>query len=125
MKTILCCVFACLCLAASARGSDLPAWRGHAANAQHTARALVAGQSLTKIHWEMSVDLAPPLGTRRGRGGGGEITAHYASPMITAENTVLVPVKTTAKGDFKIDAGGGSDGKNNPDDGHRLCAAAP
>jgi len=111
MKTILCCAFAGLCLAASARGSDLPAWRGHAANAQHTARALAAGQSLTKIHWEMAVDLAPPSGTRRGRGGGGEITAHYASPMITAENTVLVPVKTTAKGDFKIDAVEGATGK--------------
>jgi len=96
-------------VATVAHASGLPAWRGHAANAQHTARAPAAGQSLTKIHWSMPVDLAPPSEAKKHAGG--ELLTHYASPMITARNTLLVGVKTSSKGDFEIDAMKGATGK--------------
>ena len=67
--------------------------------------APAASQSLAKIHWTMPVDLAPPL-----RPGGGELLIHYASPMITPKNTVLVPVKTTSQGSFEIAAVAGTTG---------------
>ena len=84
-------------------GTGAPAWRGHAANAQHTARAPKAGQSLAIIHWSMPVDLAPRSGVHNG-GARDELLIHYASPMITAMHTVLVPVKTSSVGDFQIQA---------------------
>jgi hypothetical protein len=113
MKAIVCSALIPVCLVAPVWGKDAPAWRGHAANAQHTARAPAAGQSLAKIHWSMAVDLAPPFepGNKR-PGGGGELLIHYASPMITAANTVLVPVKTTAKGNFQMQAVAGANGSN-------------
>ena len=111
MKTLVGRVLVCLCVAASASASGLPAWRGHAANAQHTARAPMAGQSLATIHWTMSVDHAPPSRTRPGNRPD-ELLIHYASPMITGMHTVLVPVKTSSSGDFEIDAVKEKTGKN-------------
>ncbi len=99
-RVLACCVLAWLCLA-PAWGNDVPAWRGHAANAQHTAKSPAPGQSLANIHWTMAVDLAPPQAHGK---AAGELLIHYASPMITAKNTVLVPVKTTSEGNFEIRA---------------------
>jgi hypothetical protein len=53
-------------------------WSTHAHDAQHTGVSPVASQKLTKIHWQVPVDLAPPAG---------EILIHYGSPVITAKNT--------------------------------------
>src|ERR1700691_2750007 len=103
MKAFMGAAFVSVSVAAAANASGLPAWRGHAANAQHTARAPKAGQSLAAIHWTMSVDHAPPSRPNRGTGGD-EWLIHYASPMITAKNTVLVPVKTSSSGDFEVEA---------------------
>jgi hypothetical protein len=111
MRAFVSCASAFLCMVAPALGKDQPAWRGHANDAQHTARAPVAGQPLSKIHWSMAVDEAPPLAPHQ-RPGGSELLIHYASPMITAANTVLVPVKTKAQGDFEIDAVSGTNGKS-------------
>lgn len=111
MKAFASCAAAVLCMVAQALAKDAPAWRGHANDAQHTARAPAAGQPLSKIHWSMAVDDAPPLAPHQ-RPGGGELLIHYASPMITAANTVLVPVKTKAQGDFEINAVSGTDGKS-------------
>lgn len=61
------------------------AWLTHSHDEQHTALSTVQSQPLSKIHWHMPVDLAPPQG---------EILIHYGSPLITAANTVIVPVKT-------------------------------
>jgi hypothetical protein len=110
LKTSIGWALACLGVAATASAGGLPAWRGHAANAQHTARAPAAGQSLAKIHWSMPVDLAPPSGAHT-KHAGGELLIHYASPMITARNTLLVGVKTSSTGDFEIDAVKGGTGK--------------
>ena len=100
---------ALVCLSLATTVMAEPAWRGHAANPQHTARAPAQGQSLANIHWSMPVDLAPPFEARR-RSAQGELLIHYASPMITGKNTVLVPVKTTSQGNFELDAVNGSTG---------------
>jgi hypothetical protein len=109
MKSIAYAALAALWLAAPALGSEVPAWRGYAADAQHTAHAPAAGQSLANFHWTMPVDLAPPM--EPGKRAGGELLIHYASPMITGRNTVLVPVKTSAQGAFEIDAVKGKSGR--------------
>ncbi|HEX4157292.1 MAG TPA: hypothetical protein VHY79_02360 [Rhizomicrobium sp.] len=110
MKAVICSIAASLCLAMPAAAKDAPAWRGHANDAQHTARAPAAGQPLSRIHWSMSIDHNPPAAPHR-TPQGGELLIHYASPMITAANTVLVPVKTSAQGNFEIDAVSGTNGK--------------
>ena len=105
MKLALACAL-CLLISVPAVAGKAPAWRGHAANEQHTAAAPAMGQRLAKIHWSMAVDLAPP-----GHGvPPDEILIHYAAPMITGANTVLVPVKTTSGGNFQIDAVRGANG---------------
>jgi len=109
MKVLISSLVAAFCMAAPVLAKDTPAWRGHANDAQHTARAPAAGQPLTSVHWTMSIDHDPPLAPHQ-RPEGGELLIHYASPMITAANTVLVPVKTTAKGDFEINAVSGTNG---------------
>jgi hypothetical protein len=111
MKILACSIAVLLCVAAPALGKDQPAWRGHANDPQHTAKAPAAGQPLTKVLWTLSIDHDPPLAPHQPPGGG-SLLIHYASPMITAANTVLVPVKTTSKGNFEIDAVSGTNGKS-------------
>ena len=41
---------------------------------------------------------------------GGFLLIHYGTPVISAANTVMVPVKTTTAGDFIVDARKGADG---------------
>lgn len=84
--------------------AGLPAWSGHGGDAQHTARSSVASQPLGRIVWRTPVDLVPPYRA------GGTLLIHYGSPVITAAGTVLVPVKTTAGGHFRVEARRGSDG---------------
>jgi len=76
-------------------------WTGHAHDAQHTGVSPVPSQRLAKIHWQVPVDLAPPEG---------EILIHYGSPVITAKNTVIVPVKTDTSS-FRVQAHDGATGK--------------
>jgi SdrD B-like domain len=80
--------------------SGAPVWSGYAGNAQHTALSSVASQSLDAVRWSTPVDLQPP----------GFLGIHYGSPMVTAANTVLVPVKTTSGGGFQVEAHSGLDG---------------
>ena len=73
-----------------ARGSAIePAWTGFANNAQHTAVAPASPQPLNSVHWQVTVDHKPPCCDD------GPI-AHYASPMITGANTVVVPVRLSS-----------------------------
>jgi outer membrane protein assembly factor BamB len=76
-------------------------WSTHAHDAQHTGVSPVASQKLARIHWQVPVDLAPPEG---------EIFIHYGSPVITAKNTVIVPVKTGTSS-FRVQAHDGTTGK--------------
>jgi len=75
-------------------------WRTHAHDTQHTAVSSVASQPFSAIHWQVPVDLNPPTG---------EIFIHYGSPLITAANTVIVPVKTGTNS-FRVEAHEGATG---------------
>jgi hypothetical protein len=77
------------------------AWLTHSHDEQHTALSTVQSQPLTAIHWHVKVDLHPSTG---------EILVHYGSPLVTAANTVIVPVKTAANS-FHVEAHIGATGK--------------
>lgn len=80
-----------------------PAWLGFAGNAQHTALSGGAAQTLGHIVWRKYVDLDPPY-------SGSDLFIHYGSPVITDQNTVVLPVKTDARGAFRIEARSGGNG---------------
>jgi hypothetical protein len=82
-----------------------PAWTGFANNAQHTAVAPVTPQPLDHIHWHVKVDHHP--GTIRSDDGP---ASHYASPMITSTNTVIVPTRLGKRRGFEVVAYAGADG---------------
>lgn len=77
-------------------------WSTHAHDAQHTGISGFAGQSLHRIRWTTKVDLHPVLQF-------GELLIHYGSPLVTENNTVIVPVKT-GDNSFKVEALKGTDG---------------
>ncbi len=79
------------------------AWWGFGRDAQHTAVGAVATQPLTRLVWQMPVDLAPQY-------SGTSLLIHYGSPVITQRNTVIVPVKTGATGGFRLEARNGANG---------------
>lgn len=89
-----------LALALLAGGEARAQWISYAGNPQHTAISSVAADSLQAIRWSTPVDESNPQGA---------IYIHYGSPLITAANTVVVPVRE-AGGSFRIDARSGSDG---------------
>ena len=84
-------------------GTPAVEWAGFAGNAQHTAVASEPAQPLKRIRWRAKVDLAPNLVH-------GQLTANYASPMITAANTVLVPTRVSAKAGYRVVAYSGTSG---------------
>src|SRR4051794_19217156 len=56
-------------------------------NAQHTAIYDATAQNLNAIHWQADIDL-----------NNSGAFAHYGAPLISAANTVFVPVKTATNG---------------------------
>jgi predicted small lipoprotein YifL len=82
-----------------------PAWPQFSRDAQHTAASAIATPPLTRIIWQTPVDLAPLYS-----GQGGYLLTHYGSPVISGQNTVLVPVKKASNGDFGVEARSGGNG---------------
>ena len=80
-----------------------PAWWSFGRDAQHSAVGAIATQPLSRLVWQMPVDLAPQYSR-------GSLLIHYGSPVITPKNTVIVPVKTGAAGGFRIEARSGLTG---------------
>jgi hypothetical protein len=70
-----------------------------AGNAQHTSSYAAPAQNLNVFKWIASIDL----------NNTGDLI-HYGAPLITAANTVLVPVKTGAAGGFQVRAFNGANG---------------
>ena len=70
-----------------------------AGNAQHTSSYAAPAQNLNTFRWVTSVDL---------NNTGALI--HYGAPLVTASNTVLVPVKTGATDGFQVRAINGAGG---------------
>ena len=92
-------------LSISAASAQTPAWYGYGGNAQHTAPAPAPADSLSQIAWSTPVDLDPQHAA-----GSGDLFIHYGSPMITAADTVIVPVKTGATDGFELNAFNGATG---------------
>jgi hypothetical protein len=80
--------------------SQTGGWLMPSHDEQHSALSTVRSQALNTIHWHVSVDLSPPHG---------EIFIHYGSPLVTAANTVIVPVKTGTNS-FRVEAHNGATG---------------
>jgi hypothetical protein len=88
-------------LVASSAYAQSGAWLTHSHDEQHSALSTVQSQPYSSIHWHAPVDLNPPQG---------EIFIHYGSPLVTAANTVIVPVKTGTNS-FRVEARNGATGK--------------
>ena len=102
-KTVFC-IASLLCAAerSGAQSIAVP-WGGHGHDAQHSGISQVASQPLNRIRWQTPVDLAPQY-------SGTTLYIHYGSPLITRQNTVILPVKTGAYDGFRIEARAGADG---------------
>ena len=83
---------------------DGPAWPSFARDAQHAANAGIATQALTRIVWQTPVDVAPQYSAQ------GYLLYHYGSPVISARNTVVVPVKRAVQKNYKIEGRDGLTG---------------
>nr|WP_315486183.1 hypothetical protein [uncultured Undibacterium sp.] len=81
-----------------------PPWMSFGGNAQHEALAGVATQTFSRIAWQTPVDMAPQYSAQ------GYLLVHYGSPVITAKNTVILPVKTSANPTYRIEARSGENG---------------
>jgi hypothetical protein len=92
-----------LALAAGPAPAQVAAWGEYGGDPQHSAAAPAAAAALNAVRWQTPVDLAPQL-------SGNDLLIHYGSPLITAGNTVVVPVKTGAAGGFQVEARAGADG---------------
>src|ERR1700690_280982 len=88
-------------LCAATAGAQTGAWLTHSHDEQHTALSTGESQPLSSIHWHGPVDLFPP---------GGEILIPYGSPLVTAANTVIFPIKT-GNNSFRVEAVNGATGK--------------
>ncbi len=81
-----------------------PAWFGYGRDPQHTAVSAIASQDLVRIAWTSAVDLAPQYTPS------GALLTHYGSPVVTTHNTVVIPVKTTATGGYRVEGRDGATG---------------
>lgn len=81
-----------------------PAWFGVGRDPQHTAVSAIASQDLGRIAWSAAVDLAPQYTPS------GALLTHYGSPVVTTSNTVVIPVKTTATGGYRVEGRDGATG---------------
>ncbi len=79
-------------------------WGQYGGDPRHTALSSVPAQPLQGIRWSAPVDLQPQYSEE------GDLLIHYGTPLVTAGNTVVFPVKTGAAGGFRVEARRGGDG---------------
>lgn len=75
-------------------------WNGFASDPQHTGISAVPAQPFDTVRWKTSIDDTSPAGP---------IFVHYGSPVITAANTVVFPVRTNSGG-YRFEARSGTNG---------------
>lgn len=73
-----------------------PVWGMYNGNAQHTGISTVPMSEQAVIKWSTPVDLNPQY-------SGNDLLIHYGSPLATAANTIVVPVKTGTTDTFKVE----------------------
>ena len=78
-------------------------WGVYGGTPQHTAISQFPSQSLDQIVWQTPVDLNPPY-------SGNVLYIHYGCPVVSALNTIIVPVKTGVADSFRVEARAGRDG---------------
>jgi hypothetical protein len=71
---------------------------------QHTGLSSVASQAFDAIHWQTPVDLKPAF-------SGNDLLIHYGTPLVTPNNTVIVPVKTGQTDGFEVQGIDGATGR--------------
>jgi hypothetical protein len=86
----------CLTLTGAQAQSIAVPWSGLGHDPQHTAVSRFTANAMNRIIWQTPMDLDPPF-------SGNDILIHYASPIVTRNNTVLIPVKTGASGGFQVE----------------------
>ena len=84
----------CLLVFSTHALAQVPTFGG---NAQHTSVYAAPAQTLNQIKWQATIDFNPGA------------LVHYGSPLVTAGNTVIVPVKTAGNG-FQVRAFNGATG---------------
>ncbi len=100
--TALLCV-ACLASHPVTLFAQAPTWGMYNGNAQHTGVSTVPMQQMNVIRWSTPVDLNPQY-------NGNDLLIHYGSPLATAANTIVVPVKTGATDGFMVEGLSGVNG---------------
>ena len=81
-------------------------WSGYGNNPQHTSLSKVAAQPLRTVHWTTQIDLTLPGDNSNTN----ELDIHYASPLITPRNTVILTLRLNANNDSRVEGHRGSDG---------------
>ena len=78
-------------------------WSAYGHDPQHSGQSAAASQPYNRIKWSTPVDnvLANSTGT---------LYIHYGSPLVTAANSVIVPLRTNASNVFQVDVRNGSNG---------------
>ena len=94
LTTLLCVV--CLTSHPITLLAQAPTWGMYNGNAQHTGISTVPMQQMNVIRWSTPVDLNPVY-------SGNDLLIHYGSPLATAANTIIVPVKTGASDGFMVE----------------------
>jgi uncharacterized repeat protein (TIGR01451 family) len=79
-------------------------WSGYGHDPQHTALSTIGAQRLEQIKWSTPVDTTLTNHT-------GSIFVHYGSPVVTAANTVILPVRTSSSNTYRVEAHSGSTGQ--------------
>ncbi len=79
-------------------------WNDYGGNSQHTGLSSVASQSMDTIRWSAPVDLQAQI-------SGNDIFIHYGTPLFTADNVMILPVKTGVDDGFELQGRQALDGK--------------
>lgn len=80
-------------------------WYGYGNNPQHTCISKVAAQPLKNVHWSIRIDQNVPDDNTNVN----ELDIHYASPLITPRNTVILTLRGV-NNDFRVEGHRSSDG---------------